>query len=130
MDHIEIGLGLFEAFTIINGRTDSAVQPSIADALMWLRRRLLVAVMNTEAAGPQCTAAIFDAAQEPVAVQWHGTCDELAALLGRIAGRSGRVRSLRYRRTGLARPAYCSRVNCGSARWRSARASRCAASAG
>ena len=86
MDHIEIGLGLFEAFTIIAGKTDSAVQPCIADALVWLRRRLLVAVMNTEVPVPECTAAIFDAAQESVAVQWHGTCDELAALLDRLAG--------------------------------------------
>jgi len=86
MEHIEIGLGLFEAFTIIGGNTDSAVQPSIADALVWLRRRLLVAVRNTEAPVPQCTAAIFDAAGESVAVQWHGTCDELAALLDRLAG--------------------------------------------
>ena len=88
MEHINIGLGLglFEAFTIIEGKTDSAVQPSVADALVWLRRRLLVAVMNTEAPVPDCSAAIYDAAQESVTVQWHGTSDELAALLDRLAG--------------------------------------------
>ena len=86
MDHIEIGLGLFEAFTIIEGKTDSAVQPSVAAALGWLRRRLLLTVMNTEVAVLNCTAAIYDAAEESVAVQWHGTSDELAALLDRLAG--------------------------------------------
>ena len=30
MDHTDIRLGLFEAFTIIEGRTDSTVQPSVA----------------------------------------------------------------------------------------------------
>ena len=86
MDRIEVGLGLFEAFTIIEGNTDSAVQPSVAAALVWLRRRLLVAVMTTEVAVPDCTAAIYDAAQESVALQWLGTSDELAALLDRLAG--------------------------------------------
>jgi len=86
MDHIEIGLGLFEAFTIIGGKTDSVVQPSVADALVWLRGRLLVLVMNTEVAVPDCTAAIYDAGDESVAVQWHGTSDELAGLLDRLAG--------------------------------------------
>ena len=86
MEHIEIGLGLFEAFTIIEGKTDSAVQPSVAAALIWLRHRLLALVMNTEAPVLNCTAAIYDAAQESVTVQWHGTSDELAALLDRLAG--------------------------------------------
>ena len=86
MDHIEIGLGLFEAFTIIEGKTESAVQPSVAAALVWLRSRLLLTVMNTEVAVLNCTAAIYDAAQESVTVQWHGTSDELAALLDRLAG--------------------------------------------
>ena len=85
MEHIEIGLGLFEAFTIIEGKTDSAVQQSVAHALVWLRHRLLVEVMNTEAPVLNCTAAIYDAAQESVTVQWHGTSDELAALLDRLA---------------------------------------------
>ena len=85
MDHIEIGLGLFEAFTIIGGKTDSAVQPSVAAALVWLRRRLLLSVMNTGVEVLNCTAAIYDAAQESVTVQWHGTSDELAALLDRLA---------------------------------------------
>ena len=83
MDHIEIGLGLFEAFTIIGGKTDSAVQPAVADALVWLRGRLLVLVMNTEVAVPDCTAAIYDAGDESVAVQWHGTSDELAGRYSR-----------------------------------------------
>ena len=86
MDHIEIGLGLFEAFTIIEGKTDSAVQQSVAAALVWLRSRLLLTVMNTEVAVLNCTAAIYDAAEESVTVQWHGTSDELAALLDRLAG--------------------------------------------
>ena len=85
MEHIKIGLGLFEAFTIIGGKTESAVQPSVAAALVWLRRRLLVAVMNTEVAVLDCTAAVYDAAEESVALQWHGTSDELAALLDRLA---------------------------------------------
>ena len=61
MDDIEVGLGLFESFTIIEGKTESAVQPSVAAALVWLRRRLLVSVMSTEAPVGDCTAAISPA---------------------------------------------------------------------
>jgi hypothetical protein len=32
-----------------------------------------------------CTAAIFDADAEEVMVQWHGSSDELADLLDRLA---------------------------------------------
>jgi len=87
MDHLEfeLGLGLFEAFTIIHGKTDSAVQPSLDAALVWLRSRLLDSVMNTAVAVPSCKAAIFDAGEEKVALQWDGTTDELAALLDRLA---------------------------------------------
>ncbi len=87
MDHvkIEIGLGRFEAFTIVGTHTDSSVQDSVAGALVWLSRRFIASVMSTEVEVPSCTAAIFDADAEEVAVQWHGTSDELADLLDRLA---------------------------------------------
>ena len=87
MDHvkIEIGVGRFEAFTIIGTETDSSVQESIAGALAWLSRRLIAAVGSTEVEVPNCLAAIFDADAEEVVVQWHGTSDELADLLDRLA---------------------------------------------
>ena len=81
----ELGLGLFEAFTIIAGKVDSQVQPSLEDALVWLRSRLLDSVMNTEVAVPDCTAAVFDGAEEKVALEWGGTTDQLAALMDRLA---------------------------------------------
>ena len=75
MDHveIEIGLGRFEAFTIIGPRHDSSVHESVAGALGWLSGRLIASVMSTE----------VDA--EEVMVQWHGSSDELADLLDRLA---------------------------------------------
>ena len=60
----ELGLGLFEALTIIHGKIDSAVQPSLDACLVWLRGRLLESVMNTAAAVPDCTAAVFDGVGE------------------------------------------------------------------
>ncbi len=87
MDHLEfeLGLGLFEALTIIHGKVDSAVQPSLDAALVWLRSRLLDSVMNTAVAVPDCTAAIFDGAEEKVALEWGGTTDHLAALMDHLA---------------------------------------------
>ncbi len=87
MDHvkIEIGLGRFEAFTIIGTQVVSSVQESVAGALVWLSRRFVASVMNTEAEVPGCTAAIFDADAEEVTVQWHGSSDELADLLDHLA---------------------------------------------
>ena len=87
MDHveIEIGLGRFEAFTIIGARLDSSVHESVAAALGWLSGRFIASVMNTEVEVPDCTAAIFDADAEEVMVQWHGSSDELADLLDRLA---------------------------------------------
>ena len=87
MDHvkIEIGLGRFEAFTIIGARPDSAVHESVAAALGWLSGRFIASVMNIEVEVPDCTAAIFDADAEEVMVQWHGSSDELADLLDRLA---------------------------------------------
>ena len=87
MDHveIEIGLGRFEAFTIIGARHDSSVHESVAAALAWLCGRFIASVMNTEVEVPGCTAAIFDADAEEVMVQWHDTSDELADLLDRLA---------------------------------------------
>jgi len=87
MDHveIEIGLGRFEAFTIIGWQHDSSVQESVAGALVWLSRRFVASVMNTEVEVLNCTAAIFDAGAEEVMVQWHGSSDELADLLDRLA---------------------------------------------
>jgi hypothetical protein len=87
MDHvkIEIGIGHFEAFTIIGTEADSSVQESVAGALVWLSRRLTASVMSTEVEVPSCTAAIFDADAEEVVVQWHGTSDELADLLNELA---------------------------------------------
>ena len=75
MDHvkIEIGLSRFEAFTIIGPRHDSSVHESVAGALGWLSGRLIASVMSTE----------VDA--EEVMVQWHGSSDELADLLDRLA---------------------------------------------
>ena len=87
MDHvkIEIGLGRFEAFTIIGAHHDSSVHDSVASALGWLSGRFIASVMNTEVEVPGCTAAIFEVDAEEVMVQWHGSSDELADLLDRLA---------------------------------------------
>jgi len=87
MDHvtIEIGLGRFEAFTIIGPQHDSSVHASLAAASVWLSGQFIASVMSTEVEVPDCTAAIFDADTEEVTVQWHGTSDELADLLARLA---------------------------------------------
>ena len=87
MDHveIEIGLGRFEAFTIIGAQHDSSVQESVAGALGWLSGRFIASVMSTEVEVPNCTAAIFDGDAEEVMLQWHGTSDELADVLDRLA---------------------------------------------
>ena len=87
MDHveIEIGLGRFEAFTIIGARHDSSVHDSVAAALVWLSGQFIASVMSTEVEVPNCTAAIYDADTEEVTVQWHDTSDELADLLDRLA---------------------------------------------
>ena len=87
MDHvkIEIGLGRFEAFTIIGRGHDSSVHDSVAAALVWLSGRFIASVMSTEVEVLNCTAAIFDADTEEVTVQWHGSSDELADLLDRLA---------------------------------------------
>jgi hypothetical protein len=81
----ELGLGLFEAFTIIAGRVDSEVQPSLDACLVWLRGSLLDSVMHTAVAVPDCKAAVFDAGEETVAMQWDGTTDYLAALMDHLA---------------------------------------------
>ena len=81
----ELGLGLFEAFTIIHAKVDSAVQPSLEASLVWLRGRLLYSVMHTDVAVPDCTAAVFDGADEEVTFQWVGTTDHLAALMDHLA---------------------------------------------
>ena len=57
----------------------------MAGALVWLSGRFIASVMSTEVEVPDCTAAIFDADAEEVMVQWHGTSDELADLLDRLA---------------------------------------------
>ena len=87
MDHvtIEIGLGRFEAFTIIGPQHDSSVHASVAAALVWLSGQFIASVMSTEVEVPDCTAAIYDADTEEVTLQWHGTSDELADLLDRLA---------------------------------------------
>ena len=87
MEHveIEIGLGRFEAFTIIGQQHDSAVHESVAGALVWLSSRFIASVMSTEVEVPNCTAAIFEVDAEEVMVQWHGSSDELADLLDRLA---------------------------------------------
>ena len=87
MDHveIEIGLGRFEAFTIIGQQHDSSVHDSVAGALVWLSGRFIASVMSTEVEVPNCTAAIYDADAEEVMVQWHGSSDEMADLLDRLA---------------------------------------------
>ena len=87
MEHveIEIGLGRFEAFTIIGAQHDSSVHESVAAALVWLSGRFIASVMSTEVEVHDCTAAIFDGDAEEVMVQWHGTSDELADLLDRLA---------------------------------------------
>ena len=82
---LKLGLGRFEAFTIIGKQTDSSVQESVAGALGWLNGRFIASVMSTEVEVPNCTAAIFDADAEEVMVQWHGSSDELADLLDRLA---------------------------------------------
>lgn len=87
MDHvkIEIGIGNFEAFTIIGKQTDSAVHESVAAALVWLSRRMTASVMSTEVEILDCTAAIFDADEESVVAQWHGSSDDLADILADLA---------------------------------------------
>ena len=87
MDHvkIEIGLGRFEAFTIIGAQHDSSVHESVTAALVWLSGRFIASVMGTEVEVPNCTAAIFEVDAEEVMVQWHGSSDELADLLDRLA---------------------------------------------
>ena len=87
MNHIkiEIGLGRFEAFTIIGTQVVSSEQESMAGALVWLSGRFVASVMSTEVEVPDCSAAIFDADDEEVIVQWHGTSDELADLLNHLA---------------------------------------------
>ena len=87
MDHvkIEIGLGRFEAFTIIGPQHDSSLHASVAAALVWLSGRFIASVMTTEVEVPDSTAAIYDADTEEVTLQWHGTSDELADLLARLA---------------------------------------------
>ena len=87
MEHvkIEIGLGRFEAFTIIGPQHDSSVHESVAGALGWLSGQFIASVMSTEVEVPNCTAAIYDADAEEVMVQWHDTSDELADLLDRLA---------------------------------------------
>lgn len=87
MDHIkvEIGIGKFEAFTIIGKQTDSAVHESVAAALVWLSRRMTASVMTTEVEVLDCTAAIFDADAEELIVQWHGSSDDLADILAHVA---------------------------------------------
>jgi len=81
----ELGLGLFEALTVIHGKVDSAVQPSLDAALVWLRGRLLDSVMHTKVAVPDCTAAVYDGGEESVALLWDGTTDYLAALMDHLA---------------------------------------------
>ena len=81
----ELGLGLFEALTVIHGKVESQVQPSLDASLVWLRGRLLDSVMHTAVAVPDCTAAVFDGADEEVTFQWVGTTDYLAALLDHLA---------------------------------------------
>ena len=87
MEHaeIEIGLGRFEAFTIIGTEHESAVYESLASALVWLSRQFIASVMSTETEVADCTAAIFDADTESVTLQWFGTSDELADLLDNLA---------------------------------------------
>ena len=87
MDHvkIEIGLGRFEAFTIIGRQHNSSVHDSVAAALGWLSGQFIASVMTTEVEVPDCTAASYDADTEEVTVQWHGTSNELADLLDRLA---------------------------------------------
>ena len=87
MDHakIEIGLGRFEAFTIIGPQHDSTSHESLASALVWLSRQFIASVMNTEEEIPDCTAAIYDVDTESVTLQWHGTSDRLADLLDDLA---------------------------------------------
>lgn len=94
MDHvkIEIGLGRFEAFTIIGTQHDSASHESLAAALVWLSRQFIASVMSTEFEIPNCTAAIYDldaesvtAGQRRATLQWHDTSDRLADLLDDIA---------------------------------------------
>ena len=87
MDHvtIEIGLARFEAFTIIGPQHDSSLHTSVAAALVWLSGQFIASVMSTEVEVLNCAAAIFDVDAEEVMVQWHGSSDELADLLDRLA---------------------------------------------
>ncbi len=57
----------------------------LTGALVWLSGQFIASVMTTEVEVPDCTAAIYDADTEEVTVQWHGTSDDLADLLDRLA---------------------------------------------
>jgi hypothetical protein len=61
------------------------VHESVAGALVWLSGRFIASVMSTEVEVLNCTAAIFDGDAQEVTVQWHGTSDELADVLDRLA---------------------------------------------
>jgi len=83
MDHvkIEIGLGRFEAFTIIGTQTDSAVHESVAGALVWLSGRFIASVMSTEVEVPDCCGALRRRHRRGHGAVARHTSDELADLL-------------------------------------------------
>ena len=61
--------------------TSSASTSKIAAVQLGISTSVLI----TEVEVLDCTAAIYDADTEEVTVQWHGTSDELADLLDRLA---------------------------------------------
>ena len=82
---LKLGLGRFEAFTIIGKQHDSSVHDSVAGALTWLARQFYNSVMSTEVEVPDCTAAIYDVDAEEVMAVWHDSSDWLADLLVELA---------------------------------------------
>lgn len=81
---VELGGGVFEAFVIIDRTSLSALKMTIAASIGWLEQALRFAA----AAGDgtvQCTAAVYDADSQEVAMQWHGGVAELAELMRRLA---------------------------------------------
>lgn len=82
---IEIGVGRYEAFTIVRDEVTSSAHTTVAAALVWLRRHFIALSLSSESDVPGCTAAIGDIDGQEFVAQWHGSSDELTDLLHNLA---------------------------------------------
>ncbi len=133
MDHvkIEIGLGRFEAFTIIGPLHDSSVHESVAAALVWLSGQFIASVMSTEVEVPKLHGSDLRSRRRG----GHGAVARQLRRAGRPAGPAGQVAAaaswpgptLHSRRIG---PGNYNRSSSGPVRCRSWIAVRCASNAG